>query len=267
MPEYFTATVFPFLLSLGISIIKVILIWVVGNYIIKFGIKILENILNKAKLEATIKKFIINLSRVVLKVLLLVAIVQELGVETASIVALVGGFSLAIGLAFQGALSNFAGGLLILLFKPFKVGDFVDISGSIGFVEEIEMVSTKIRTPDNKIIIVPNGTTANSTLTNYSAKSIRRVDFSFGVAYESDLKQVKETLLEVVNAHDKVLKDPAPFVRLGEQADSSLNYTVRLWAKTSDYWDVHFDIIENVTDAFNEKGISIPYPQLDLHQK
>ncbi len=267
MPEYFTTTVLPYLIALGISIIKVILIWIIGNYVIKVAIKVLGKLLDKSKIEETVKRFIKNLVKVLLKVILLVAIIQEFGVETTSIVALIGGLSLAVGLAFQGALSNFAGGLLILLFKPFKLGDFVDINGNLGVVEDIEMIATKLKTPDNKIVIVPNGTAANATLVNYSAKDVRRVDFSFGVAYESDLKQVKQTLLEVANAHDKVLKDPAPFVRLGEQADSSLNYTVRLWAKTEDYWDVHFDIIENVTDAFNEKGISIPYPQLDLHQK
>ncbi len=266
MNEFLTNTLYPGLITVGVAIIKIILIYLIGNFVIGYVIKLLVKILDKTKLDETLKTFIKNLTRILLKVFLIIAIIETIGVDTTGLIAVIGGFSLAIGLAFQGALANFAGGMLLLLFKPYKVGDFIDIGGSVGTVEAIEMIATKIRTNDNKIIIFPNGPAANATIVNYSAKNLRRVDLTFGVGYESDLKLVRQTILDVANAHEKVLKDPEPFVRLGEQADSSLNFTVRLWTATEDYWTVHFDMIEKVTDAFNEKGISIPYPQLDVHQ-
>ncbi len=266
MNEFLELTLFPILTDIGLRILGVVLLWFVGNFVIKKILLMLDKALEKGKLDATIKPFLRSLANIGLKIFLILGIIELCGIKTTSLVAVLGAGSVAVGLAFQGALSNLAGGILLVFLKPYKVGDFVEVNGYTGTVKAIEILATKINTVDNKLIIIPNGAAANASVTNYTANDLRRVDFTFGVGYESDLKLVKETILSVVNAHAKVLKDPSPFVRLGEQADSSLNYTVRLWAKKEDYWDVHFDIIEEITDVFNEKGISIPYPQLDVHQ-
>ncbi len=266
MKEFLELTLFPILTDIGFRILGVILLWFVGNFVIKKLLAILDKALEKGKLDETLKPFVRSLANIGLKIFLVIGVIELCGLDATSLVAVLGAGSVAVGLAFQGALSNLAGGILLVFLKPYKIGDFVEINGYTGTVQAIEILATKINTIDNKLVIIPNGVAANTSVTNFTANDLRRVDFTFGVGYESDLKLVKETITSVANAHDKVLKDPAPFVRLGEQADSSLNYTVRLWVKKEDYWDVHFDIIEQITDAFNEKGISIPYPQLDVHQ-
>ncbi len=254
-------------LNLLFNIGKIIIVIVVGLIVISIITKAIKKALDKSKLDDTLKPFLTKLANFALKVILVIIAIEIGGIDASALIAVFATASLAVGLAFQGALANFAGGLIILVFRPYKVGDVVNINGFQGQVTAIEVIATKLTTVDNQEIVIPNGVAANSTITNITVNNLRRVDFTFGVAYESDLKKVKQIITNVVNSHEKVLKDPAPFVRLGEQADSSLNYIVRLWTKTPDYWDVHFDIIEQITDAFNDHGISIPYPQIDLHQK
>ena len=197
--------------------------------------------------------------------MLIVSVIGQLGVETTSFIAVLGAAGLAVGLALQGTLQNFAGGVIILLLKPFKVGDFVDVGGHMGTVKEIQIFTTIMVTPDNKVIIIPNGGLANASMTNFSAMPTRRVDFSFGIGYGDDFEKAKSLIKGLIDADSRILKDPEPFVRVGELADSSVNITTRVWVNSADYWAVHFDMIENVKKTFDKEGVSIPYPQMDVH--
>ena len=197
--------------------------------------------------------------------MLLISVVSMLGVATTSFIAVLGAAGLAIGLALQGSLANFAGGVLIALFKPFVAGDVIDAQGFLGKVEKIEIFNTIIKTPDNQKVILPNGPLSNGPITNVTAEPIRRVDMVFGIGYDDDIKKAQGILLEIARNNTKVLKDPAPQVRVGELADSSVNFKVRPWCKTEDYWDVYFDITEEVKKRFDSEGVSIPYPQTDVH--
>ena len=188
-----------------------------------------------------------------------------LGIQMTSFIAILGAAGLAVGLALQGSLANFAGGVLILLFKPFKVGDFIDAVGFSGTVKEIQVFSTKMTTPDNKTIIIPNGNLANSSMTNYSTQTQRRVDFVFGIGYNDDIKKAKSVINELIYKDERILKDPEPLVVVSELGDSSVNLTVRVWSKSADYWGIFFDMQESVKLKFDEQGISIPYPQQDVH--
>ena len=195
----------------------------------------------------------------------ILAALSNLGVNTTSFIAVLGAAGLAVGLAFQGTLSNIGAGVLLIFFRPFKVGDFIQAAGESGVVEEINLFSVLLKTGDNKQIIIPNSSIIGGNITNFSAKDTRRVDFTFGIGYEDDLKLAKETLEEIVNSDERVLKDPAPFVAVSELAESSVNFVVRVWVKSADYWGVYFDTLERVKLTFDEKGISIPYPQMDVH--
>jgi len=197
-------------------------------------------------------------------VALIISIAGMVGIEMTSFVAILGAAGLAVGLAMQGTLQNFAGGVMILLFKPYKVGDFIDAAGHMGTVKEIQIFNTILNTPDNKIIIIPNGTLANSSMTNFSTMETRRVDFSFGIGYGDDFEKAKAIIQDIISKDERIHKDPKPFARVGELADSSVNITTRVWVN-ADYWDVHFDMIENVKKRFDAEGISIPYPQMDVH--
>ncbi|HKL75404.1 MAG TPA: mechanosensitive ion channel domain-containing protein, partial [Halanaerobiales bacterium] len=188
-----------------------------------------------------------------------------LGVQMTSFVAILGAASFAIGLALQGSLANFAGGVLILTFRPFNVGDFVEINGEKGKVNSIQILYTKLTSKDNKQIVIPNGNVSNSTITNYSANDTRRVDLNFGIGYDDDIDQVKKVLEDIVAKHKMVLEDPAPLIRVGEHAGSSVNFNVLLWTKSENYWDVYYDMMENVKKRFDEEDINIPYPQMDVH--
>jgi small conductance mechanosensitive channel len=194
-------------------------------------------------------------------------IVGILGIDTSSIVAVIASAGFAIGLAFQGSLSNFAGGVLLLVMKPFKVGDFIESEGQMGTVHGIKILYTEIITVDNQVVYVPNGKLSNASITNYSALDTRRFELKFGAGYECDTDKVKEILKSIVQDHPKVLKDPQPFVRLSEHADSALIFTVRGWAKQEDFWETYFDMIETVKKKFDENEISIPYPQMDVHMQ
>ena len=254
-----------FIQNYGIKALGAIITLLVGLWLIKLVMRILKGTMEKSKLDPTLNTFTLSLLSVGLKILLFVTVLTMAGVEMTSFVALIGAAGLAVGLALQGSLSNLAGGVLIILFKPYKVGDFIEADGKSGTVKEIQILYTVLNTPDNKVIFAPNGPLSNSVITNFSREGKRRVDMTFGVSYEADVREVRDVLRKIVSDDKRVMEDPAPVIRLLELADSSVNFVVRMWVKTSDYWDVYFDTMEKVKLTFDEKGISIPYPQMDVH--
>jgi len=249
------------------KVILAILTLIIGLILIRWIGNVADNGMKKKKVEVSLRKFLRSLIGIILKVLLLLSIASMLGIETTSFVAILAAAGLAIGLALQGSLANFAGGVLILLFKPFKVGDLLEAQGFLGTVEEIQIFNTLMKTPDNKVVVIPNGVLSNGPITNYSKEPIRRVDMKFGISYEDDYKKAQKILTEIVTKHKMVLKDPAPTVRVSELGDSSVNFVVRPWCKTEDYWTVFFDVTEAVKDNFDKSKVSIPYPQMDVHVK
>lgn len=251
--------------SLGIKIIESLVILLVGIKLIKVLKKFLRESQKLSKLDAGLRTFLASASSIVLYVLLIITIAMILGVPVTSFITVLASCGVAIGLALQGSLSNLAGGIMILLFKPFKVGDYIETSGEAGTVVEISVMYTVILTLDNKRITIPNGSITNSIIENYSSEDTRRVDLTFSADYSNDITKVKEIISKVIDDNPKAFKDPAPFVRLSKHNDSALEYTVRIWCKNSDYWDVYFDTLENVKIAFDENNIKIPYNQLDVH--
>jgi small conductance mechanosensitive channel len=224
------------------------------------GLLIIKIFVNTTKKDLTLQKFLINLLNWILKILLFITVVAKLGIETTSFAAILASAGLAIGLALQGSLANFAGGILIIIFKPIKIGDFIEAQGVSGSVKEIEIFTTKLNTTDNKEIIIPNGALSNGNIVNYSTEATRRVDFTFGVGYDSDIKKTKEVISHVINSHPLVLKEPAPAVNLSELAHSSIHFFTRGWVKKEDYWTVKFDVLERTKEALDAAGIDIPYP-------
>ncbi len=249
----------------GLKIIGAIAILVIGKWIARAVTNVTKKGMERAKVEPTLVSFIGSLVYVLLMIVVILAALNNLGVNTTSFVAILGAAGLAVGLALQGTLSNVGAAILIILFRPFKVGDFVEAGGTSGVVEEINMFSTIFKTGDNKVVIVPNSSVIGGNIVNYSAKETRRVDWTFGIGYDDDLKLAKETLEKILAEDSRVLKDPIPFVAVSELADSSVNFVARVWVKSGDYWGVYFDTIEKVKLVFDEKGISIPYPQMDVH--
>ncbi|MET2983736.1 mechanosensitive ion channel family protein [Aureibaculum conchae] len=256
-----------FLTTYGISIIGAIVIWIIGSWIIKKLLKVARNVMTKNDYDESLQKFLLNLLGWTLKILLILAILAKLGVETTSFAAILAAAGLAVGLALQGSLSNFAGGVLLMIFKPIKIGDLIEAQGELGVVKEIEIFTTKIITPTNKLVIIPNGTLSNGNIVNYTEEGKLRVDLTFGVGYDSDIKQTKDVLMSVITTNDKVLKDPAPTVNVSELADSSVNFAVRPWCTPEHYWDVYFETTENVKVALDKAGIEIPYPHAVEIQK
>ncbi|AEA33359.1 mechanosensitive ion channel family protein [Hippea maritima] len=254
-------------IAYGIKLIFAIAIFIIGKWVSKWLVDISKKLMVKAKVEQTLIIFLGNLIYALLMVFVVLASLSKLGINTTSFIAILGALGLAVGLALQGSLANVGAAVLIIIFKPFRVGDFVDAGGASGSVEEINMFSTILRSPDNKIIILPNSAIVGSKIINYSAKPLRRVDWVFGIGYEDDLRKAKSVLENIIQSHEKILKDPKPLIAVSELADSSVNFTVRGWVRTQDYWDVYFDIIEKVKLTFDQERISIPYPQLDIHQK
>jgi len=245
----------------GTKILLAIVIWIVGKFIISQLMKVFKKVLSKNKnMDETLEKFLANLLRSILLVLLIIAILGQLGIDTASFAAILAAAGLAIGMALQGSLSNFAGGVLIMLFRPFKVGDLIEAQGEVGVVKEIQIFTTQLATPGNKLAIMPNGALSNGNIKNYTELGQLRVDLTIGVSYDADIKQTKEVLMRAMTQQDKVLKDPAPTVNMGELADSSVNYEVRPWATPENYWDVYFQTIENCKIELDKAGIEIPYP-------
>ncbi|MBC8385445.1 MAG: mechanosensitive ion channel [Candidatus Cloacimonetes bacterium] len=247
------------------KLLLIILTWIVGSFVIKHLLKLITKGMIKSKVEISLQKFLLSFAGIMFKVLLFISIISMVGVKMTSFVAILGALAFAVGMSLQGSLGNFAGGVLIILFKPFKVGDYITAQGHSGTVHEIQMFCTILNTPDNRTIIVPNGGLSNSSVVNYSTEATRRVDWTFGIGYTDDIKKAKDVLNDIISAQSKILKDPAPFVRIGELADSSVNFIVRAWVNSADYWDVHFDMIEAVKLAFDKNNISIPFPQMDVH--
>ncbi len=249
----------------GWNILGAIIIYIVGRFVIKFVMKLTRNILEKRKVEASVESFLISLVNITLTILLLVAVAARLGVETTSFAALLASAGVAIGMAMSGNLNNLAGGLIILLLKPFKVGDFIEAQGQSGTVKAIQIFHTIITTPDNKEVYIPNGGLSSGSVVNYSVNSIRRVEWTIGVEYNEDFDKVETVIKRLISEDARILQDPAPFVALKELADSSVNVVIRCWVKTADYWDVNFDMNRRIYATFNQEGISFPFPQLTVH--
>ena len=247
------------------QLLMALLTLVIGWRIIGLVLKVLDKAMARSQVEVTLQRFLHSLGNVMLKALLLISVASMVGIETTSFIAILGAAGLAVGLALQGSLSNFAGGVLILLFKPYKVGDFIEAQGVAGVVDEIQIFTTMLKTGDNKTVIVPNGPMANGNIVNYSTKPTRRVDFVFGIGYDDDIDKARDILQGLLDGDDRVHKDPAPMVVVSELADSSVNFTVRAWVNSADYWGVYFDTTEAVKKSFDHQGISIPYPQQDVH--
>ena len=250
----------------GKSIIGAIILYVIGRFIIKQINTLVAKLLEKRKFEISVQTFLKSLLSILLNMILAFAILSKLGVETASFTALLASAGVAIGMALSGNLSNFAGGLIILVFKPFKVGDFIEAQGVNGTVKEILIFHTILSTPDNRIIYVPNGSLSSNTIINFSKQDIRRAEWDFGVEYGQDFGRVKEVLDRVIAADSRILKDPAPFIALGNLSASSVDIKVRVWMKSADYWDVYFDMNKAVYEEFNKANIGFPFPQLTIHK-
>ena len=246
-------------------VVLALLVLIVGWWLIARVIRIMERALDRSSADQTLTNFLKSLANISLKAMLLVSVASMVGIATTSFLALLGAAGLAIGLALQGSLSNFAGGVLILLFRPFKLGDFIEAQGVSGTVKEMQILNTVLNTPDNKRVIVPNGPLANNNITNFSTESTRRVEFVFGIGYDDDLKQAKDLLIALFDQDRRVLREPQPLVVVSELGDSSVNFTVRVWVQSSDFWGLKFDMLERVKLAFDEANISIPYPQTDVH--
>ena len=244
----------------GPKVIGAIIIWIVGSWIIKKMMLGMKKIMEKGDYDESLQKFLLNLGSWILKILLIITLLGTLGVPTTSFAAIIGAAGLAIGLALQGSLANFAGGVLIMIFRPFKIGDLIEAQGEVGVVKEIEIFTTRLIGRSNKEVILPNGALSNGNIVNYSTEGTRRVDLTFGVSYDSDIKKTKEVLMNVISAHPKVINDPVPTVNVLELADSCINFTVRPWCKTEDYWTVYFDVTEQTKEALDTAGIEIPYP-------
>ncbi|MCB1668061.1 MAG: mechanosensitive ion channel [Porticoccaceae bacterium] len=254
-----------YVLIYGWKILMALVIFIVGRMVARWMRNFTEKMLKKQAVDEAIQHFVSALVYYILFVFVVVAALGQLGIQTASFVAIIGAAGLAVGLALQGSLANFAAGVLILLFKPFKVGDFIEAAGTSGVVKKILIFTTELHTGDNKKVIIPNGAVSSGTITNYSANDTRRVDLVMGIGYDDDIDKAKRVLEEVVAADARVLKDPAPTIAVVELADSSVNFVVRPWVNSGDYWGVYFGLTEAVKKRFDQEGISIPYPQRDVH--
>ncbi|HAS8519344.1 TPA: small-conductance mechanosensitive channel MscS [Vibrio vulnificus] len=253
------------LIQYGVNIISAIVILFIGNIIVKAVANSVSKVLNKKEMDKAVVEFIHGLVRYLLFVIVLIAALGRVGVETASVVAVIGAAGLAVGLALQGSLSNFAAGVLIVAFRPFKSGDYVEIGGVAGSVEAIQIFQTVLKTPDNKMVVVPNSGVIGGAITNYSRHTTRRVDLMIGVSYKSDLKKTKQVIRETLEKDTRILKDPDMTIGVVALADSSVNFVVRPWCKTEDYWAVYFDSMQAIKEALDANGIEIPFPQMDVH--
>lgn len=251
----------------GPRILMVIVLFVIGMWIIKKVVKNLRSLMGNRGVDVSLVPFVSSMVDISLKVLLIISLAGMLGFKTTSFVAILGAAGLAVGLALQGTLANFAGGVLILIFKPYRVGDLIEAQGEKGVVKEIQIFVTIINTPENKTVIIPNGAMSNGNITNYATAGMMRVDLEMGISYDSDIKKAKEVLMKVMVEHPKVMKDPAPFVGVSALADSSVNLAVRPFSHPDDYWDVYFDIYEAGKIALDENNITIPFPQVDVHMQ
>lgn len=247
------------------KVLLVIFVLIFGLWAIAIIERIFAHTLTKKKVEDTLKHFLISFASMSLKIILVITAIGMLGIATTSLVAVLAAASFAVGLALQGSLSNFAGGVLILIFKPFKIGDFIDAQGHMGTVNKIEILTTTLKTPDNKTVIIPNGPLSNSSLVNFSTEENRRVDMVFSISYDDDIEKTHKVLEKLVKEDERILKEPNYAIVLSKLNDSSIDFTVRAWAKTSDFWGVYFDMQKKVKLEFDKNKISIPYPQRDVH--
>ncbi|MGI4991802.1 mechanosensitive ion channel family protein [Halobacteriovorax sp. GFR7] len=249
----------------GFQFIKVIIVLIIGLKVINFIDRLVDKALQKKEVELSLRGFITSIVSIALKIGLFITIIGMVGIKTTSFVAMLGAAGLAFGMSLQGALGNLAGGVLILFFKPFRVGNVIEAQGFIGKVKEIGLFCTILNTADNKTVILPNGSLSSGSIVNYSAESIRRVDMIFGIGYGDDIKKAKEVLMRLTKEHPLILNEPETVVAVSALADSSVNFAVRPWVKSADYWQVMFDMQENVKLEFDKEGISIPFPQRDVH--
>ena len=256
-----------YILPWGTQIIMALLIFVIGKMVVGLVSNAMNKVMQKAKLDPILISFLTGILRNVLLLLVIVFALSQLGLDTTSLVALLGAAGLAVGLALKDSLSHFAAGVMLILFRPFKVGDFVEVDGVMGSVEQITILSTRLKSGDNKVITVPNANVFGNTMTNFSEQPTRRIDFVFGIGYGSDLLKAKSILEEMVANHDLILKDPAPRVAVHELADSSVNFICRPWVNSADYWPVYWDMMEKVKLRFDEEGIEIPFPQVSVHME
>ena len=249
----------------GLNLLAAIAIFVIGKWVAKLLRGVLVKMLQRGKVDETLIKFISNLAYSLLLVFVVIAAINRAGIQTTSLIAILGAAGLAIGMALQGSLSNFAAGVMLIIFRPFKVGDFVEGGGTAGTIEEIGIFTTVMKTADNKQIIIPNAAMSGGNITNYSAHSTRRVDVMACIGYDDDIDRAREILKSIIDADERVLKDPEPLIAVAELADSSVNLTVRVWVNSADYWGVTFHLNEQMKKKFDDNGISIPYPQQDVH--
>ncbi|WP_340111572.1 mechanosensitive ion channel family protein [Maribellus mangrovi] len=256
---------YDFIAVYGIKVVMAIIVLIIGLWIIKRLVKTTDRIMTKRDVNVSLRGFLRSLISILLKIMLLISIAEMVGLKTTSFIAVLGAAGLAVGLALQGTLANFAGGVMILLFKPFKVGDLIESQGHKGKVKEIHIFVTILTTFENKTVILPNAAVSNNDIVNYTTQGVLRVDLAFGISYSSNIKEAKDTLMKIMTDHPKVLKDPAPFVGVSELADSSVNLAVRPHAKSEDYWEVYFDVYEAGKLALDKAGVTIPFPQMDVH--
>lgn len=251
----------------GPKVIGAIVVYIIGSWIVKTLTSGFGKVLDKRDMDVSLKPFLKSLVSILLKVMLVISVLGMVGIEMTSFIAILGAAGLAVGMALSGTLQNFAGGVMILLFKPFKVGDFIDGQSYTGTVSEIQIFNTILKTPDNKTIIIPNGPLSNGSMINYSTEDKRRVDWTFGIAYGDDVEKAESVIREICNKDSRILKDPAVFIGLSELAESSVNFSVKAWVNAPDYWDVHFDMNKKIYSLFVKEGLSIPFPQMDIHMK
>lgn len=258
-------TIYELLTVYGLRVIAAIVIFIAGRWVALGVSKLIKRIMLRGKVDETLVSFVWHLSYVALLAFVVIAALNQLGIQTASFIAVMGAAGLAIGLALQGSLGNFAAGVLMIIFKPFKVGDFIEGGGVAGTVEHIEIFTTQLKTPDNKTIIIPNAKLTGDNITNFNVKGTRRVDFLFGIGYGDDIDKARRIIKEIIDQDERVMKEPEPVIVVSDLADSSVNLTVRAWTSAADYWSFYFDTIENVKKQFDAQGVSIPFPQRDVH--
>lgn len=252
-------------LSLGGKIIKIVLIWLIGRWLSRRFISFLKTLMKKRNTDASIQTFLVSFIDIVVMILLLIIIISVVGIDTSSFIALFASAGVAIGMALSGTLQNFAGGVMVLLFRPYKVGDYIEAQGQAGTVKEIQIFNTLIQTPDNRIIIVPNGPLSTGIINNYSRESSRRVDLTYSISYGDDFELAKNVLLEIINSDARISKTPEPFVELGEMSASSINIKVRVWCNQADYWDIFFDMNKAVYKTFPERGLHFPFNTITVN--
>ena len=251
--------------SFGISLFTALSILIIGRQVVKILIKVISTALERSNTEDTVRIFVTNLLNTLLMIVVFIAAINQLGIQTTSIIAVLGAAGLAIGLALQGSLSNFAAGILIVIYRPYKVGDYIQADNHLGTVDDIQIFSTVLKTPDNKLVIVPNGSIMNGSIVNFSNQDKRRVDIIASCSYEDDIDKVKSVLADILSKDDRILNEPKPRIAVSELADSSVNFIVRPWVKNSDYIDVYYSLLEEIKKRFDQEGIAIPYPQTDVH--